>query len=373
MKIRLLATLFGLFSVSLCACGGADEGGSGSTPNGGTGGGTSGSCLSLSNMDWVLKPTQPFGEETMISDLSVDATSVYFSTNQSVGKMPLTGAAAGTPTQLYTTSTTTVWTHHILDADRLLVSADGGKFLSVPVAGGTPTELANFPYTVESTLAGISGAVLSNGVLYGRNADYRTSPSTYTYFSYALATGTSKVLATTTLTGGAQFAVSGDYVVTKDIQGSAVGGNQTHTLYHLPVAGGELQKLILTPAPFPNVYVIGAAGKAAYILSVPNDQVAQKAQVIRTTSEGGAWETVLTMTALAYPRVFLLATANSATYLNVADKIYSLPATGAGKQVACFDYVGYTTQGFTVDGQYAYMAIYQSGSKTNGIARVRLP
>lgn len=392
--LRRVSVRLGFASVLLAlafGCGGDDSGdgtsgtgGSGSggeTSSGGngsgTGGGTSdGECLRATDLEEVL-PLVELPSGAPIRYVASDGEYVYFSGFRNIYRIPVSG---GEHEALWDGGESAMYIPFFL-RDTDLVVVRGTTLLSVPKAGGDPTELASLPDRPYGALDGRVDFILDGDVAYFKS-ESGLGPYEIKLYSVNLTDGESTLLTTTELGHGSLLAKSGDALFIRDTDPDAPEPEdefevQPSALYAVPISGGDPERVSVTfedERSF-NFGPLGGDASSVFLtargLRMGDDDfgAARAGGLFQVPNSGG------TAVRLAESFQFLNLQADhrlrgERSFFRLADaveRIYSLQG-GDFEELFCLNDSVYA---MNADDEYVYLAISPDDSDVSAIVRAR--
>lgn len=358
--------------------GGSSSGSGGSDGSGGsgTGGGTNSECAATSDLEEVLAPTElPTG--SVIRYLASDGDYVYFSGFRNLYRV---AAGGGEPETLYDAGELSTYVPFFLrDSD--LVVLRGTAVLSVPKAGGTPTELATLPDRPFSALDGRVDFLVEGDMAYFKSeTGILDDPYETTLYGVDLTDGESTLLTTTGIGKGSLLAKSGDALYLRGVDPDAPEPENSFdpvpsALYSIPIAGGDPERVTVTfddTRQF-NFVPIGADDTNVFLTAValPADDddfgAGQAGGLFRVPREGGAAVRLAPSFQLfnIQSEHHLIADRNLFRLADTVERIYSLRG-GDFEELLCVDDLVFS---ITADSDYVYLGITPADSDLSTIVR----
>jgi hypothetical protein len=335
-------------------------------------------CVHLTDpdTDFLLEPSelpQTVSVPSPVMAMSTDADAIYFSTLNSLYRLPLQG---GSVRNLYEVELATTYMQHWpLDENVIALSRDG--LSSVPKNGGDVTSLEAFDDDKLRPNTGVLvGELLIGKAMKGGVLD---EPEEVTYFSHDVSTGMQTVLLETDRGFEGRLVVAGDDIYTTDDTGGAGAiGEDTleSTLYRIPLAGGEATELSITPE-MPRHFVALAATDSDLIL-LSRNQGGASFELASIPIAGGP----ITMLAKSGDTTFGISQVvaqrtTGGVVVKTVSGFYWI-ADGANEAIpfGCINRGSgnqYTVHSFTVKDDTVYVGVYDADAGNNGIVPIALP
>jgi hypothetical protein len=346
-------------------------------PQGGASGGADG-CVSLTDPEtqFLLAPSelpQMGSVPSPVMAMSTDADSVYFSTLNSLYRLPLEG---GSVHNLYEVELATSYMQHWpLNENVVALSRDG--LVSAPKAGGDVALLEAFDDDkLRPATAVLMGESLIAKATSGGALD---EPEEVTYFSHDLSSGMQTVLLETDRGLEGRLVVAGEDLFTTDDTGEAgaIGEDSlVSTLYRIPLAGGEATEISITPE-MPRQFVVLAATDGELVL-LSRNMGALSFELASVPLAGGPMTMLAKSgdTTFGISQVLAERTTGGVVVKTVSGFYWIADGASEALKFGCIDRGPgnkYTLHSFTVKDDTVYVGAYDGDTGKNAIVPIALP
>lgn len=342
--------------------------------------GGSATCVPRAELEELLPPTSLSGE-SVIYRMVLDGDHLYFSSLNTLYRIPKAG---GEREQLWTAGDAAVHVPFFVRTGDLLVLR-GRQILSLPKAGGEPTELAMLPAAPQVRLDGRADFLVE-----GDTAFYKTAPGLLSgsepvsYYRVDLTTGTATLLASSSTVRTGLIGKSGDYLYTAVRDPSLPPASSSNpapersVLYRIPIAGGDPESVATqlgNPARDFSFGVVGADPESVLVsaIALPNSgtdtsQIALSG-VYRIGLADGVGEQLFRSISLFNLQIehSLVGDQNYLRSLESTDKFYRAEVGSSSVETLfCLDEAVHAS---AVDGQHYYVGIFDDAGKLSSIYR----